>query len=184
MIKRLIPILALLGVFSIMACEPTNPFDRGPAYDAEGNLAIDSVKIAAFLDTAKIDSIYRIHDPTGVVIIVQEEGLGTRPTQNTVVYTDYTGSLMEGGTVFDTSIESVARENNLYVEGRSYLPFSFGLVTGNAIAGFHIGFSRLRPGSKAVLVIPSPYGYQDQVNNSRIPANSVLLFDVDFLGID
>lgn len=184
MIKRLIPILVLLGMFSIMACEPTNPFDRGPAYDVEGNLAIDSVKIAAFLDTAKIDSIYRIHDPTGVVIIVQEEGLGSRPTQNTVVYTDYTGSLMEGGTVFDTSIESVARENNLYVEGRSYLPFSFVLVSGNVIAGWHIGFSRLRPGSKAVLVIPSPYGYRDQVNNSRIPANSVLLFDVDFLGID
>lgn len=185
MIKRFLPILALLGIFSMMACEPTNPFNTGPAYDEEGNLEIDSVKIAAFLDTAQIDSIYRIHDPSGVVIIVQEEGVGTRPTSNTVVYTDYTGSLMETGVVFDTSIESVARENDLFDENRDYFPFSFALVTGNAIPGWHIAFRRLRPGSKAVLVIPSPYAYRDQTAaGGKIPANSILLFEVDFLGID
>lgn len=182
--KRFLPILVLLGGFSMMACEPTNPYNTGPAYDVEGNLAIDSVKIAAFLDTAQIDSIYRIHDPSGVVIIVQEEGAGSRPTTNTVVYTNYTGSLMEGGSVFDTSIESVARENDLYVEGRDYLPFSFVIGTNSVIYGWELGFRRLRPGSKAVMVIPSPYAYRDQVNNSRIPANSILLFEVDFLGID
>ncbi|HSF52659.1 MAG TPA: FKBP-type peptidyl-prolyl cis-trans isomerase [Algoriphagus sp.] len=190
MIKRLSPILVLLGIFSMMACEPTNPFNTGPAYDVEGNLKIDSVKIAAFLDTAQIDSIYRIHDPSGVVIIVQEEGVGSRPTTNTLVYTDYTGSLMETGDVFDTSIESVARENDLFDENRDYFPLSFTLVPwnmagpGSPIPGWHIGFSRLRSGSKAILVIPSPYAYQDQANNSKIPANSILLFEVDFLGID
>lgn len=184
MIKRLSPILVLLGIFSMMACEPTNPFNTGPAYDVAGNLKIDSVKIDAFLDTAQIDSIYRIHDPSGVVIIVQEEGVGSRPTTNTVVYTDYTGSLMEGGSVFDTSIESVAKENDLFVEGRDYLPFSFVMGANNVIIGWEFGFRRLRPGSKAVLVIPSPYGYRDQSNNSKIPANSILLFEVDFLGID
>ncbi|OOG70438.1 FKBP-type peptidyl-prolyl cis-trans isomerase [Algoriphagus sp. A40] len=184
MIKRFLPILVLLGGFSMMACEPTNPYNTGPAYDIEANLAIDSVKIAAFLDTAQIDSIYRIHDPSGVVIIVQEEGAGSRPTTNTVVYTNYTGSLMEGGSVFDTSIESVARENDLFVEGRDYLPFSFVMGTNSVIYGWELGFRRLRPGTKAVMIIPSPYAYRDQVNNSRIPANSILLFEVDFLGID
>lgn len=182
--KRLITIFVLLGLFSMMACEATNPFDAGPVYDGVGNLKIDSTKIVAYLDTAKIDSIYRIHDPSGVVIIVQEEGVGTRPTRNTVVYTDYIGSLMEGGTVFDTSIESVARENSLYVEGRSYLPLSFVVDSNTVIVGWDIAFKKLRPGSKAVFIIPSPYGYQDKVNNSRIPANSILRFDVNFLGID
>ncbi|GAA0877578.1 hypothetical protein GCM10009119_05460 [Algoriphagus jejuensis] len=184
MSKRLIPILVLLGVFSMMACEATNPYDTGPAYDVAANLKTDSLKIVAYLDTAKIDSLYRIYDPSGVVIIVQEEGIGSRPINNTVVYTDYIGSLMEGGTVFDTSIESVARENSLYVEGRNYLPLSFVMGSGNVIYGWDVGFKRLRPGSKAVMLIPSPWAYRDQINNSRIPANSVLRFDVDFLGID
>lgn len=188
MIKRSLLILVLLAGFSMIACETTNPFDRGPGYDGAANLKIDSVKIAAFLDTAKIDSLRRIHDPSGVVIIVQEEGVGSRPTTNTVVHTDYIGSLMEGGLVFDTTFEDVAIENDIVVENRNYQPFSFvlGTNTNTVIRGWDIGYSRLRPGSKAILIIPSPFGYQDQINagGGRIPPNSILLFNVDFLGID
>ena len=183
MMRNLFPLVIVI-VLGLSACEPTNPFDRGPAYDFEGNLAIDRKKIAAYLDTAKIDSIYRIHDPSGVVIIVQQEGKGSRPTNNTVVYTDYIGKLMEGGTVFDTSYEAVARQFNIFVEGRVYAPFSFVVGGANVVTGWDIAFRRLRPTAKAVLVIPSPYGYSNQTNNPKIPANSILVFQVDFLGID
>jgi FKBP-type peptidyl-prolyl cis-trans isomerase FkpA len=184
MMRNLIP-LFILVILGLSACEPTNPFDQGPAYDFDGNLAIDRKKIAAYLDTAKIDSLYRIHDPSGVVIIVQREGKGSRPIINTVVYTDYIGKLMEGGTVFDTSYESVARLYNIYSESRVYAPFSFvvGAISG-PIAGWDVAFRRLRPTSKAVLVIPSPYAYSNQTKNPKIPENSVLVFEVDFLGID
>lgn len=181
--RNLIPIFILLALILGSSCEPNNPFDRGPAYDEAGNLAIDRRKIDAFLDTARIDSISRIHDPSGVVVILQREGAGSRPTTNTVVYTDYVGKLMETGSVFDTSFEDVARANNVWVEGRVYQPLRFLLGTG-VINGLNIAFRRLRPGSKAVLVIPSPEGYEDLANNDKIPPNSVLIFEIDFLGID
>lgn len=181
--RNVIPLLFLL-VLGLGACEPNNPFNRGPAYDFEGNLAIDRKKIAAYLDTAKIDSIYRIHDASGVVIIMQEEGKGTRPTTNTVVYTDYIGKLMEGGSVFDTSYEAVAQLNNIFVEGRVYMPFSFVIGASNVVTGWDVAFRRLRPIAKAVLILPSPYGYSNQTNNPKIPENSILVFQVDFLGID
>ena len=180
--KRLIPVF-LLGLIALFSCEPNNPFDLGPQYDYDGNLAIDRVKIDAYLDTAKIDSLYRIHDPSGVVIIVQEEGVGSRPRTNTVVYTDYTGFLMETGKVFDTSFEDVARANDVFDENRKYVPFDFVLNTNQVILGWDVGFSRLRPKSKAVMVIPSPLGYRDQ-EKGGIPENSILVFNVDFLGID
>jgi FKBP-type peptidyl-prolyl cis-trans isomerase FkpA len=91
---------------------------------------------------------------------------------------------MEGGSVFDTSYETVARENNIFVEGRKYTTLRFVVGTGEVRPGFEIGFRRLRPGSKAILVIPSPLGYQNLSNSDRIPPNSILVFDVDFLGID
>jgi FKBP-type peptidyl-prolyl cis-trans isomerase FkpA len=181
--RKLSSIVVLFSVL-LVSCETTNPFDRGPAYDAAGNLEIDRKKITAYLDTAKIDSLYRIHDPSGVVVIVQKEGVGSRPVTNTVVYTDYIGKLMELGTVFDTSYEAVARENNIYVEGRVYRPFSFILGSSGVISGWDFAFRRIRPGSKAVLIIPSPEGYRSQNNNDKIPPNSVLVFQVDFLGID
>jgi FKBP-type peptidyl-prolyl cis-trans isomerase FkpA len=180
---RLLP-FAVLFLVVLASCETTNPFDRGPAYDVAGNLEIDRKKIAAYLDTAKIDSLYRFHDPSGVVVIVQKEGVGSRPTTNTVVYTDYIGKLMEQGTVFDTSYETIARTNNIYVETRTYRPFSFILGSSGVIPGWDYGFRRLRPGSKAILIIPSPEGYRNQNNNDKIPPNSVLVFNVDFLGID
>lgn len=170
--------------FALLGCEPNNPFNTGPAYDVEGNLAIDSVKIAAYLDTAQVDSLYRIHDPSGVVIIVQEEGEGSRPTGGNIVYTDYTGSLMETGKVFDTNNEMVARENDIFVEGAPYSLFKFVVGSGNVITGWDIAFRRIRPKTKARLIIPSPYAYRNSENNSRIPANSVLIFDVNFRGID
>lgn len=180
--KRLIPIF-LFSLTALFSCEPSNPFNIGPQYDYEGNLAKDRVKIDAYLDTAKIDSLYRIHDPSGVVIIVQEEGEGSRPRTNTVVYTDYTGFLMETGKVFDTSYEDVARANDIFDEDRDYIPLDFILYTNQVILGWDIGFSRLRPKSKAVLVVPSPLAYRDQ-ERDEIPENSILVFNVDFLGID
>ncbi|MBN3581447.1 FKBP-type peptidyl-prolyl cis-trans isomerase [Algoriphagus aestuarii] len=182
--KNLFYILLLAFFGTIVACEPNNPFDTGPAYDVEGNLAIDSVKIAAYIDTAQVDSLYRIHDPSGIIIIVQEEGAGSRPLGGNVVYTDYTGSLLEDGSVFDTSIESVARENDLYVEGEEYKVLKFQVGIGQVITGWDIAFKRIRPGTKARFVIPSPYGYRDAESFSRIPPNSILIFDVDFKGTD
>lgn len=177
-------VLFLFALVGLSSCETPNPYNQGPAYDFDGNLAIDRKKIAAYLDTAKIDSIYRIHDPSGVVVIVQKEGKGSRPTNNTVVYTDYIGKVMATGTVFDTSYESIARAKNLFVEGRVYAPLSFVVGTATVITGWDIGFKRLRPTSKATIIIPSPYGYSNQKNNDKIPENSILVFQVDFLGID
>lgn len=174
----------VMVVIALQGCEPSNPFNTQPLYDSETNLAIDRVKIDEYLATEKIDSLYRIHDPSGVVVIVQKEGNGSRPTSGSIVYTDYTGSLMESGSVFDTSIESVARDNNIFLEGNKYVTFSFLVGGGNVITGWDIGFRRLRPGSKAKLIIPSPWGYRNQDNNDRIPPNSVLVFDVNFKGID
>ena len=177
-------VLFLFALVGLSSCETTNPYNQGPAYDFEGNLAIDRKKIAAYLDTAKIDSIYRIHDPSGVVVIVQQEGKGSRPTNNTVVYTDYIGKVMATGTVFDTSYEAVARVKNTFVEGRVYSPLSFVVGSATVITGWDIAFKRLRPTSKATIIIPSPYGYSSQKNNDKIPENSILIFQVDFLGID
>lgn len=182
--EKVTSFVLLLMVVALLGCEPNNPFNTGPAYDPETNLKLDRVKIDQFLATEPIDSLYRIHDPSGVVVIVQKEGNGSRPTTGSIVYTDYTGYLMEKGSVFDTSIESVARENEIYVEGGRYFIFSFLVGGGNVIRGWDIGFRRLRPGSKAKIIIPSPWGYQDQDNNDRIPANSVLVFDISFRGID
>ncbi|MDX5478989.1 FKBP-type peptidyl-prolyl cis-trans isomerase [Fontibacter flavus] len=171
--------LSLLAIIGF-ACEQNSPF--GPRYDVEGNLEKDAKIIEDFLATAQIDSLYRIHDSNGVVIIVQEEGTGAKPGEFRLVYTNYIGRLLDG-TMFDTNLEDVAIENDIWDEDRVYRIFQFTLGSGEAIQGFNIGFRQLNSGSKAVLIIPSPWAYRDQERDD-IPANSVLMFEVEFLGWD
>lgn len=172
----------VLGIAILWACEPRNPFG-GPVYDFNGNLAKDSVVIAEFLKTAQIDSIKRIYDPSGVVVILQEEGTGIKPAVGNLIYSNYNGMLLDG-TVFDTNNEAFARENDVYDENRNYRIFQFTLGGSEAIRGFDIGFLNLKSGAKAVLIIPSPWAYQDRTTVERVPANSVLMFEVEFLGLD
>ncbi|WP_114748034.1 FKBP-type peptidyl-prolyl cis-trans isomerase [Pleomorphovibrio marinus] len=186
--KNKLASISLLLVTIFSSCDQ-QPFGfGGPVYDREGNLATDRLRIAEYLETAEYDSLYRIHDRSGVVVIVQEEGEGSRPNTGNVVYANYIGSLMDDGVVFDTNLEDVAIEHDIYNEDRDYRIFDFfvGMPTnqGGAIEGFSYGFRRLRSGSKAVLIIPSPLGYQDNPNIPGIPENSVLVFEVDFLGLD
>ncbi|WP_186757393.1 FKBP-type peptidyl-prolyl cis-trans isomerase [Echinicola salinicaeni] len=180
--KYILGLLASVLVAGMISCEPNNPYNVGPTYDAEKYLKIDSVKIAEYLEVAEIDSLYRIHDPSGVVIIVQEEGVGSRPINGNEVYVNYVGKLIDD-TVFDTNIQSVAEDNDLHEEGDTYSPLQFTVGTSDAIPGFSIASKRIRSGSKAVYLIPSTYAYQSR-EFERIPAHSVLVFEVDFLGID
>ncbi|MCH7410130.1 FKBP-type peptidyl-prolyl cis-trans isomerase [Belliella sp. DSM 111904] len=181
-----IKLILLIPILAFISCEEMNPFGP-PPYDIEGNLARDREIVDEYLANTPIDSLYRVHDPSGVIVIVQEEGTGSRPTTNNVVYTNYIGSLLDGS-VFDTNIEAVARENDLHSENSTYNPLVFTIPalnsTGSTIQGFGLGFRRLRSGSKGVLIIPSPYGYRDSGSNENIPPNSVLRFDVEFLGLD
>lgn len=180
--KKNISLVSLILFLAIgFACDSPSPF--GPVYDSEGNLARDRVIIDEFLLNAPIDSLYRVYDPSGVVVIVQEEGNGVKPATGNLIFTDFTGSLLDGS-VFDTSIESVAIENGIFSENRNYRLFQFTQGGTEAIMGFNLGFRNLKSGSKAILIIPSPYGYRDSDANERIPANSVLLFEVDFKGLD
>lgn len=175
--RKLLMFIALLAIIC-WSCEPNNPF--GPSYDVEGNLERDAKIIEEFLETAQIDSLYRIHDPNGVIIIVQEEGDGNIPSDFRLIYTNYIGKFLDGN-IFDTNLEEVALEAGVWDENRIYRIFQFTLGANEAIQGFNIGFRKLRSGSKAVLIIPSPWAYRDQERDG-IPENSILMFEVDFLG--
>lgn len=73
------------------------------------------------------------------------------------VSVDYTGSL--NGRVFDTSIESLAKENNLYIPNRTYEPLSFTVGKEQTIKGFDEGIIGMKVGESRILVIPPEKAY-------------------------
>jgi len=71
---------------------------------------------------------------------------------------DYTGRLKDG-TVFDSSIEKVAKKHNVYSPGRDYEPLTFVVGQGRLIKGFEEGVKGMNVGDKKEVEIPPEEAY-------------------------
>ena len=96
-------------------------------------------------------------------------GAGTEATTGKLVRVHYTGWL-PNGTKFDSS-----RDPNRQ-------PFQFTLGNGDVIRGWDEGVAGMKVGGRRKLVIPASLGYGARANGP-IPANSVLVFDVELLAV-
>ncbi|MBT3479014.1 MAG: peptidylprolyl isomerase [Candidatus Marinimicrobia bacterium] len=97
-------------------------------------------------------------------------GKGTEAVKHSIVTVNYTGWL-EDGKKFDSSLNP----------GRS--PFRFTVGAGQVIQGWDEGISGMKVGGKRKLTIPPNMGYGNR-DNGTIPANSVLIFEVDLLVVE
>ncbi|MDR2658828.1 MAG: FKBP-type peptidyl-prolyl cis-trans isomerase [Spirochaetaceae bacterium] len=105
---------------------------------------------------------------SGLQYEIIKDAEGPKPNMDSTVRVNYEGTLIDGR-VFDSSFE----------RGE---PVEFPL--GQVIPGWTEGIQLMSPGSRYKFYIPSALGYGDQsVGNGLIPANSVLIFDVELLDI-
>ncbi len=105
---------------------------------------------------------------SGLYYIETKEGTGPLPETGKTMKVQYTGKLLDG-TVFDSSV------------GRAE-PFSFPLGKNRVIRGWDEGIAKMKKGGKAILLIPSRLGYGGG-SMGKIPANSILIFEVELIDI-
>jgi FKBP-type peptidyl-prolyl cis-trans isomerase len=128
---------------------------------AEKQAEIDEQIIVDYLAANNIEATQ--HE-SGMYYVIHNEGTGENPTINSTVEVFYEGFLTNGN-VFDKTTTS---------------PVSFPLR--NLIQGWQIGIPLLKEGGSATFYIPSALGYGTQ-GSSSIPANSVIIFDIDLVSI-
>jgi FKBP-type peptidyl-prolyl cis-trans isomerase FklB len=106
--------------------------------------------------------------PSGLQYEVMKAGAdGPKPTLSNRVKCHYHGTLTNGD-VFDSSVERGA-------------PITFAL--NEVIQGWQEALQLMTVGSKWKLYVPSDMGYGDR-SNGKIPGGSVLVFEVELLGIE
>ena len=99
-----------------------------------------------------------------------KEGKGASPKTGQTCVMHYTGWLTNGKK-FDSSVD----------RGK---PFEFKLGVGQVIKGWDQGVATMKVGGKVKLTIPPELGYGSKnVGNGLIPANSILVFEVELLGV-
>lgn len=120
-------------------------------------------------------------DEDGLYIIVNKKGKGEKVEIGRDVAINYTGRLLNGK-IFDTSVESVAKANNIYDPNRTYAPLSYKVGRMSLIRGWEKGVINQPAGSKLTLIIPSWLGYGTQ-GVGEIPPNSSLVFDIEIVSV-
>lgn len=143
----------------------------------------DLEKIEKYITQNPISSVKELIDgSTGMRIYwTQLSGSKIKPVLGDTVFVNYTGKLLDNF-VFDTSIESVAKANNLFDSKRKYEPLEFIVGLGMVYPGFEYGVFTIEKGDKASVIFPSLYGSGSR-GTSFIPPNSPLLFEIELVNI-
>jgi len=120
---------------------------------------IDEEIILAYLHDKNLED-QATKDASGMYYIIYNQGTGGHPTTSSTVEVKYKGYLTDGDVFDQTSGSSTA---------------SFPLT--NLIEGWKIGIPMLQKGGNGLFLLPSALGY-GSTNQSGIPANSVLIFEI------
>lgn len=124
-------------------------------------------------DYFKANKINPTKTASGLYYTISKQGKGANAQPGQQVKVNYTGKTTNGE-VFDSNTDSAFH----HVE-----PFTFELGRGAVIKGWDEGVALMNKGAKATLYIPSRYAYGPMSPSPKIPANAVLIFDVEVLDI-
>lgn len=110
---------------------------------------------------------------------------------DTTIYINYVGKLLNG-LIFDTNIEKVAKDNNLYSASKTYEPMeinwgeeytdlTMGSEKSSVIGGFAKTLWQMNAMEKGVGVFYSNHGYGYSGSGASIPGYSPLIFEIEIV---
>lgn len=110
---------------------------------------------------------------SGLYYVINKKGTGANAQSGQILSVNYTGKLLNGKK-FDSNTDTSFK----HVE-----PFKVTIGRGQVIKGWDEGLQLFNKGTKATLFIPSGLAYGSQDRSPQIPANSILVFDVEILDV-
>ncbi|MGE0770964.1 MAG: FKBP-type peptidyl-prolyl cis-trans isomerase [Cyclobacteriaceae bacterium] len=179
----------LIGVTDLMNQEQVETLQREimekqnaeMAKQQEEQLGIDTLAIDSYL---KENNIVAKKTESGLRYVITKPGRGANIEPGQLVSVNYAGYLLDG-TIFDTSIEAVAREKGVFQEGRPYQPYALtaGIGMGGVITGWEEAILLMNKGAKIRVYIPSTLAYGPRQRSEVIKANSILVFDMELVDV-
>jgi FKBP-type peptidyl-prolyl cis-trans isomerase len=141
---------------------------------AEKQVGADDKMLSTYFTTKNLSPI---KTSAGLYYKINEEGTGEMAKAGDTVTMNYSGTLLDG-TKFDSNEDTTFG----HVQ-----PYTFVLGRGVVVRGWDEGIALLKVGSKATFYIPSGMAYGTMArpanpgNPKGIPANSILIFDVQLM---
>lgn len=168
---RLIPAFFLI---ILMSCDPPVQEQYVPEEDPYKEQFIrtnrymqirNQDQIAAFIERVGWEAVRR---PSGLWIILEEEGQGPLITDNDVVSFAFSLSLLDGTPCYEAGPEN---------------PKQIIVGKGGVESGVNEGVKSLKNGSRAVLLIPPHLAHGNFGDRNKVPGNSVLIYRIEVLNV-
>ena len=152
---------------ALFSCLKNNNSDMGPQECTYDSCAVKAPasEIQAVQKYLTDNNLTATQHCSGLFYKVETEGTGTAATPCSYVTVKYKGKLTNG-TVFDSTKADATYSNYL----------------GNLIRGWLNGVPYIKKGGMIHLYVPPTLGYGSQQAGS-IPANSILIFDVELVEV-
>jgi FKBP-type peptidyl-prolyl cis-trans isomerase FkpA len=155
--------LTLFSLVLLLGCDGSD--DTTPPPDA----ATGNPEDVTYAEALGVDLTAMEKRPSGLYVKDLTVGTGNEaPTSGRSIVVHYTGWL-PNGIKFDSS-----RDRNS--------TFTFAIGKGEVIKGWDEGVPGMKTGGKRKLVIPANLAY-GSTDRGNIPANSVLVFDVELISV-
>ncbi len=154
---RYLIVFFALGLTLFAACKKEEP----QPIDEVAQLEIDLEKIDNYIvEHGLVDDT--LHHPTKIRYIILQEGSGLKPRYDEdSIEVAYVGTLLDTGEQFDANDAFRTRLDQ------------------NLILGWQIMLQEMREGDRYQIFLPSFFGYADEGSPPKIPANAVLIFDIE-----
>lgn len=157
--KKISLLVILCGIlFATCKKEESCPFKEPTAVAP----ASEVLAVEQYLASAGITGATK--HPSGMYYKITAAGTGNSPGQCDQIGINYKG-MLTNGTIFDQTTGQMAV-----------------FTLGQLIEGWKTGIPLIKTSGKITLYIPPSLGY-GSTGNSSIPANSILIFDVELLAI-
>jgi FKBP-type peptidyl-prolyl cis-trans isomerase FkpA len=153
--------------FKVLNIQNKDEFEKAMQKHKQDQVGVDAKRITEYLAKNNITNSQKT--ASGLHYVIKQEGSGTTPAKGDSVTVHYLGRLTDGKE-FDSS----------YKNGQ---PFTFPVGMGFVIPGWDEGLQKLKKGSKATFIIPSYLAYGSESPGPGIPADAILVFDVELLNI-
>lgn len=165
MLRTIAFVLSLVFLLSGCLKESESRCDYDPcAYKAP------AAEIQEVRDYLAANNLTATEHCSGLFYRIESEGTGAQPNACSYVVANYKGKFTSGA-VFDESSQGPV-----------------GFYLNRVVQGWTNGLPLIKTGGRIILYIPPSLGYRDQdVKNQQgqvvIPANSMLVFEVDLLSV-
>lgn len=118
----------------------------------------------------------------GIYVVVRKAGNGRAVKKGRKVKADFVCRTLDG-TLFDTSIDTMASDGGIATDGRVFEPLSYKVGELALIEGWNKGLEGKKAGSELTLVIPSSMAYGSQVGAGILPPYTPIVIDIMLLEV-